>query len=74
MEYTEKYIKSIFWIFGVWEYYLNDNMKEELNKLIEKIYRDWVIKWKRESKTDLLKICDWLETDISALNSKERDE
>lgn len=41
MEYTEKYLKSIFWIFGVWDDYLNDDMKNDLRELVDKIYDDW---------------------------------
>lgn len=26
MEYIEKYLKSIYWIFGVWDEYMNDRI------------------------------------------------
>ncbi len=52
MEYKEKYLKSIFWIFGVWEDYLNGDMKDDLKELINKIYEDWFEDWSNEIEED----------------------
>lgn len=41
ISYEQKKIDTIFWIFGVWDDYLNDDMKKELKELIDCIYEDW---------------------------------
>lgn len=47
-EYVDQYVKSIFWIFGVWDDYLNDDMKNDLRELVDKIYEDWFQDWMNE--------------------------
>lgn len=47
-EYVDQYVKSIFWIFGVWDDYLNDDMKNDLKELVDKIYEDWFQDWMNE--------------------------
>lgn len=51
-EYVDQYVKSIFWIFGVWEDYLNDDMKNDLKELVDKIYEDWFADWSNEVEDD----------------------
>lgn len=48
LDYTDQYLKSTFWIFGVWDDYLNDDMKKELKELIDCIYEDWFEDWMNE--------------------------
>lgn len=44
-EYVEKYKNIFYWVFWVWEDYLNSNMVDELEKTINKIYEDGFTDW-----------------------------
>lgn len=45
ISYEQKKIDTIFWIFGVWDDYINDDLIQDLINEINKIYKDGFIDW-----------------------------
>lgn len=45
ISYEQKKIDTIFWIFGVWDDYINDDLIQDLINEINKIYEDGFIDW-----------------------------
>lgn len=44
-EYIEKYKNIFYWVFWVWEDYLNKDMVDSLKETIDKIYADGFNDW-----------------------------